>query len=156
MEGSWIELHLLLEQDGTETSVESSETLVLQHLTESTNKSTGVCRLGNETNTGGLERAESNISEEFCAGRGDEVDGDTVVGGRLVANEIDGLLLEEFITSELKSSLEEVSSSGGTETSQESSGALLRDDLTDTAKQSLVVCEGVELYSCLDAAEMFC
>jgi hypothetical protein len=98
MEGSWIELHLLLEQDGTETSVESSETLVLQHLTESTNKSTGVCRLGNETNTGGLERAESNISEEFCAGRGDEVDGDTVVGGRLVANEIDGLLLEEFIT----------------------------------------------------------
>lgn len=125
--------HLLLEQDGTETSIESTNTLVLQHLAESTNESIGVCGLGNETDTSGLKGAEGNVGEEFCESRRGQVNGCAVVGGSLVAEDVDGLLLEEFISSKLECALEEVSSSGRTETRQESSGTLLGDDLTEAS-----------------------
>ena len=146
--------NLLLEQDRTETSIESTNTLILQHFAESTNESIGICGLGNETNTGSLKRAEGNVGEEFCEGGRGQVDGCAVVGGSLIAEEVDGLLFEEFISSKLECTLKEVSSGGRTETSQESTGTLLGDDLTETSNQSLVICDGVELYSCLDAADM--
>jgi hypothetical protein len=59
------EKDVLLEQDRTEASVESTNTLVLQHLAEATDQPICICRLGNETDTGGLEGAESNIGEEL-------------------------------------------------------------------------------------------
>ncbi len=58
-------LYLLLEQDRTKTSVERANTLVLQHLAESTDEAIGICWLGNETDTGGLKRAEGDVGEEF-------------------------------------------------------------------------------------------
>lgn len=61
------------------------------------------------------------------------------------------MLLEQLITSEFEGPLEEVTSSGGTETGQESAGTLLGDDLAETSNESLVVCDGVQLYSSLDA-----
>ena len=111
-------LNLLLEQDGAETSVESTNTLILHDLAESANESIGVRGFGNETDTSSLKRAEGNIGEELCEGRRGQVDSCAVVGGGLVAEEIDGLLLEKFVSSELESALEEITSSGRTETSQ--------------------------------------
>ena len=149
-------VNLLLEQNRTETSVKSANTLILQHLAESTNETIGICGLGDETDTGSLERAEGNVGEELSeSGRG-QVDGCAVVGGGLEAEDVNGLLLEEFITSKLECALEEVSSGCGTETSQESTGTLIGNDLTEPSNQASVICGGVELYSCLDAAEMRC
>jgi len=147
---------LLLEQDRTETSVESTNALVLQHLAETSNKAIGICRLGNETDTGSLKRAKRDISEELSnTGRG-EVNGCAVVGGSLETEDIDGLLLEQFITSELECALEEVSCGGGTETSKKSSSTLVCDDLSEASDQTAVVCDGIELDSCLDAIEDGC
>jgi hypothetical protein len=142
---------VLLEQDRTETSVECTNTLVLQHLAEATDQPICICRLGNETDTGGLKGAESNISEELSAGSGGEVDSSAVVGGRFVSKDVDRLLLEQLITSELERALEEVSSGSGTEAGQQRAGTLLCDHLSESAEEALVVCDGVELNSCLDA-----
>jgi len=69
----------LLEQDGSESGVEGTDTLVLEDLSESTDESGGELGLGDETDTGGLERAESDVGEELGKrGRG-EVDGSAVL-----------------------------------------------------------------------------
>jgi hypothetical protein len=147
-------MDLLLEQDRSETSVESTNTLILQHLAESTNESIGVCWLRDETNTGSLKRAERNISEEFCETSRGQVDRGSVVRGSLVSEEVDRLLLEEFISSELERALEEIPSSRGTKTGQESTRTFLRDRLSETSNETFVICLRVELYSGLDAAEV--
>lgn len=146
-------MDLLLEQDRSETSVESTNTLILQHLAESPNESIGVCWLRDETNTGSLKRAERNISEEFCETSRGQVDSGSVVGGRLISEDVDRLLLEEFISSELECALEEIPSSSGTKTGQESTKTFLRDRLSETSNETSVICFRVELYSGLDAAE---
>lgn len=143
---------VLLEQDGTETRVEGTDTLVLQDLAESTDKTVGKGRVGNETNTGGLKRAQGDVSEELSAGGRGEVDSSAVVAGRLVADHVDGLLLEELVSSELEGTLEEVTSSGGTETGPDGAGTLIGDDFPEATDQTGVVGGGVELYPGLDAA----
>jgi len=60
------------------------------------------------------------------------------------------LLLEELITSELEGALEEVACKGWANTSQESTCALLCDDLTEASDETSVVCGRVELNSGLD------
>jgi hypothetical protein len=107
---------LLLEQDRPKTSVERTESLILIDLAESTDKPIGIRWVGDETDTGSFKRAEGNIGEEFCEGRRGQVNGCAIVGGSLVSEDTDGLLLEEFITSKLECSLKEIPSSGGTET----------------------------------------
>jgi hypothetical protein len=151
-----VEKDLLFEQDRTETSVEGTDTLVLQHLAEATNQPICICRLRNETDTGGLERAESNIGEELSGSSGREVDSSAVVGGRLVSKDVDRLLLEQLVTAKLERALEEVSSCSGTEAGQQRAGTLLCDHLSESADEALVVCDGVELDSCLDAGEDGC
>lgn len=143
--------NLLLEQEGTEAGVERADTLSLEHLAESTDQAVGVCGLGNETDTGSLKRAKGDIGEELGARGGGEVDGGAVVGGSLVADEADGLLLEELVTSELEGALEEVTGEGWAETGQESTSALLCDDLAESTDQAAVVGGRVELDSGLDA-----
>lgn len=105
-----------------------------------------------EADTGGLKWAESDISEEFCSGSGSEVDSGTVVGCGLDADFVDELLLEELITTELKSTLQEITGEGWANTSPDGAGTLLGDDLPEATDQTSVVCEWIELYSCLDAA----
>ena len=61
------------------------------------------------------------------------------------------MLLEQLVTSELERALEEVSSGSGTEAGQQRAGTLLCDHLSESAEEALVVCDGVELDSCLDA-----
>ncbi len=142
---------VLLEQNRAEASVECTNTLVLQHLAEATDQPICICRLGNETDTGGLKGAERNISEELSAGSGGEVDSSAVVGRRLVSKDVDRLLLEQLITSELERALEEVSSGSGTEAGQQGASTLLCNHLSESAEESLVICDGVELNSCLNA-----
>jgi hypothetical protein len=149
-------MSLLLEQDRTETCIEGTDTLILQDLPESTDKTTGVCRLRNKTNTGSLKRAESDISEELRKCRRSQVDSCAVVGGSLISEDIDRLLLEQLITSELECALEEVSSSSGAETGQQSTGTLLCDNLSETSNKTFVICDGVELDSCLDTGRDEC
>jgi hypothetical protein len=146
-------LNVLLEQDGAEARVEGAHTLVLQHLAEATDQAISICRLGDETDTCSLQRAERNIGEELSQrGRG-EVDARAVVGGSLISKEVDRLLLEQLVASELERALEEIACSGGTEAGQESTRTLLCDHLADAAEEAPVVCGGVELDSCLDAVQ---
>lgn len=142
---------LLLEQDGAESGVETGDTLLLQDTAETTEETAGEGRLGDETDTGGLERAEGNVGHELSAGGGGEVDSGTVVGGSLEAELVDGLLLEELVTTELEGTLEEVTSGGRAETSQESASTLVLDDLTEATDHTTVVGDRVELDTGLDA-----
>lgn len=141
----------LLEQHGSETRVETTDAFLLGDLAETTSESASECRLRYQSNTGGLERAEGDISEELGGGSGGEVDGGAVVGGRFVAEETNGLLLEEFISAEFECALEEVASKGWACTGKESTSSLVGDDLTETTDQSAVVGDWVELDTGLDA-----
>lgn len=143
--------NVLLEQKGSETTVEGTEALLLGDLGEATNKAVSEGGLGNETDTGGLERAEGEISEELGAGGGGEVDGGAVVGSGLVAEEANGLLLEELVTTELQGTLEEVTGEGRAGTGEESASALVLDDLLEAADEAAVVGGRVELDAGLDA-----
>ena len=143
--------NLLLEQKGTKTTVEGGEALLLEDATEARDKAGSEGRLGDQTNTGGLKGAEGEISEELGAGGGGEVDGGAVVGSGLVAEEANGLLLEELVTTELQGTLEEVTSEGRAGTSEESASALVLDDLLEAADEAAVVGLGVELDAGLDA-----
>lgn len=144
--------YILLEQDGAETRVEGTNTLVLQDLGETTDETVGKGWVTNKTDTGSLERAEGNVGEELSNTGGSEVDGSAVVGGGLVADQVDGLLLEELITTELEGTLEEVTSSGRTETSPDGAGTLVGNDFPEATDQAGVVLGGVQLYPGLDAA----
>ena len=144
-------MYILLEQDGSETRVEGTDTLVLQDLGESTNKAVGEGWVTDETDTGSLERAEGDIGEELSDGGRGEVDGSAVVGGSLVTDKVDGLLLEELVTSELEGTLEEVTGSGGTEAGPDSAHTLIGDGLAEATDQTGVVGDGVKLYPGLDA-----
>ena len=146
--------NLLLEQDGSESRVEGSETLLLEDTAETAQETGSEGRLGHKTDTGGLERAEGNVGHELGAGRGSEVDSGTVVSSGLVAELVDGLLLEELVTSELEGTLEEVTGSGRTEASQESASTLLLNDLLETTDHTTVVGGGVELNAGLDATRI--
>lgn len=143
--------NLLLEQDGAESRVETGETLLLHDTAETAKETAGEGGLGDETNTGGLERAEGNVSHELSAGGRGQVDGGAVVGGSLEAELVDGLLLEELVTAELESTLEEVTSGSRAETSQESASTLILDDLLEATDHTTVVGGRVELDTGLDA-----
>lgn len=144
--------NLLLEQDGAETSIEGTDTLRLEHLAEATDQTAGIGGLRDETDTGSLERAESNVGEELGSGGGGQVDTSAVVGGVLVADQVDGLLLEELVSSELEGTLQEVTGGGWAETGQQSAGTLILDDLLEATNETTVVGNGVELDTGLDAA----
>lgn len=145
--------YLLLEEDGTETRVESTNTLVLEDLSETAQKTASELGLRDKTDTGSFKGAEGNIGKEFSgSGRG-EVDGSAVLGGVLKTELIDPLLLEEFITTELEGTLEEVTGGGRTETGKESASTLVGNDLAETTDHTTVVCSRVKLDSGLDAVK---
>lgn len=143
--------NLLLEEDGPESSVERTETLLLEDLAESADQAVGVCGIRDETDAGGLERAEGNVGEEFGESGGTEVDGGTVVGRGLKAEDVDALGLEELVSTELESALEEVTGKGRAGTGEESTSTLGLDDLLESTDQAGVVLCGVELDTGLDA-----
>lgn len=144
---------ILLEQDGAESGVEGANTLLLQDLGETTDQAVGESGLRHQSDTGSLERAEGDVGDELGARGRSEVDSSAVVDSVLVADQVDAALLEELVSTELEGTLEEVTGKGGTETSQESAGTLLGDDLTETANEALVVGGRVELDPRLDATD---
>lgn len=54
-------------------------------------------------------------------------------------------MLKQLVASEFEGSLEEISSSGRSKTSEESAGTLALDDLLEAADEALVVLDRVEL-----------
>jgi len=146
--------NLLLEKDGSESGVESTNTLSAQDLGETRDQTGSKGGLGHKTNTGSFERAKGDIGEELSAGGGGQVDGSPVVGGSLIAQCIDPSLLEEFITAELESALKEISGKGGTDTRQQGAGAFGRDDLTEATDEATVIGDGIELDAGLDSGEI--
>lgn len=147
---------LLLEANGAETRVESTDTLVLGHLGETRDQTASVGGLRYQTDTGSLKRAQGDVGKELGAGGGSEVDGSAVLDSVLVAEEGDGLLLEEFVTAELEGTLEEVTSEGWASTSEERASALLLDDLAEATDQATVVGGWVKLDTGLDAVKETC
>jgi hypothetical protein len=145
--------YLLLEKERTETGVECTEAVILENLGSTPDQTVGVGWVSNETDTGGLQRAESDISEELGGSCGSQVDGSAVVGSSLETDHVDGTLLEELVTSELEGTLEEVTSGSWAETGQKSAGTLLCDDGAETTDETSVVGDWVELDSGLDAVE---
>ena len=144
--------NVLLEEDGAETRVERADALVLEDLTEAADQTVGETGGRDETNTGGLEGAESDGGEELGAGGGDGVDGRSVLAGPLDTEQVDGLLLKELVTAELEGALDEVAGEGRAETGQKRTSAFILDDLAETANHATVVGRGVELNPGLDAA----
>jgi hypothetical protein len=151
VKGTVTRMNLLLEEHGTEARVETVDTLGLCDLGETRNETGSEGGLRDETNAGGLEGAQGNVGEELGKGGRNEVDGGAVLDSGLVADHGDGLLLEEFVTTELEGTLEEVTSKGRADTGQESASTLVLDDLAETANETAVVGDGVELDSGLDA-----
>ena len=146
-------IDLLLEEDRTETRVESTDTLVLEDLAEAAHETASEGRLRDETNTSRLKRAQGDISEEFGGSGGSEVDSGSVVGSSLVTELVDRLLLEELVTTELEGTLEEVTGEGWADTGQESASALILDDLAEPTDETAVVGDWVELDTGLDAVQ---
>jgi len=144
-------INVLLKEDRSETTVEGTDTLVLEDLAETTDEAVGEAGGGDETNTGSLERAKGNGSEELGSGGRDGVDGSAVLAGILNTDAVDGLSLEELVTTELEGTLGEVTSEGRTGTGQESTSTLILDDLAESAEHALVVGGRVELDLGLDA-----
>jgi len=140
----------LLEEDGAETSVEGANTLVLQDLAEAAEQAAGESRLRDETDTGSLKRAEGNIGEELGGSRRGEVDAGAVIGGGLVAEEVNVLLLEELVAAKLEGTLEEVADEGRANTGQKGTSTLVLNDLLEAAEHAIVVGLGVELDTSLD------
>ncbi len=145
--------NLLLEKKWSETSVERSNTLSLEHLRETTNQALGISWLRNKSDTGSLKRAKGDISKELCSGGGSKVNGSAVVGGVLEADKSNSLLLEELVSSELEGALEEVSGGGWAETGQQGGSTLLGDDGAEAADEAAVVGDWVELDAGLDAVD---
>jgi hypothetical protein len=142
---------VLLEQDRTKASVERTHTLILQHLAEATDEAIRICRLGHETDTCGLEGAERDVGEELGERSRREVDGGAVVGGSLVSEVVDGLLLEQLVPSELERALQEVTCGCRAEACREGAPAFISNYLSNAAEEASVICDGVELDSGLDA-----
>jgi len=147
-------MNLLFEQDGAESGVEPAKTFSLGDLGETSKETVGKGGLRDETDTGGLERAKGDVGEELGGSRRRGVDSDTVVGSSLVAELVNALLLEEFVTTELEGTLQEVTGGSRTKTSQKSASTFVLDNLADTAKKTAVVGDGVELDTGLDAVWM--
>jgi hypothetical protein len=148
-----MEADLLLEENGSETRVEGTNTLILENLAEAANQAIGEIGLRHKTDTGGLEGAKCNVGEELGGSGRSEVDGRPVVGGSLVAELVDARLLEELVSSKLEGALEEVTGKGRSDTRPDSAEAFFGDDLTETTNEAAVVGDWVELYSCLDAVK---
>ena len=127
----------LLEEDGTETGVEGTGTLLSEDSEETTGETVGKGGLGDESDSGGLEGAEGNVGEELGDTGSSEVDGLSVVSGSVNAEDVDGLLLPELVTSELEGTLDGVTDNGGTETGEQSTSSLGGNDLSESTDHSL-------------------
>lgn len=106
----------LLEEDGTETGVETHNTISGEHASSTSTETLGEGGVGNGADTNGLKRAEEEISDELSHGRGGKIDGGTVVPSLLLTHALGEVHLEKLNTTKLEPTLNEISSGGSTET----------------------------------------
>jgi hypothetical protein len=142
---------LLLEENGSESGIESTNAFVLGNLTKATQKTAGKSWLRYKSNAGSLKGAERNVSKELSHGGRCEVDGSTVLGCRFVTEEVYELLFEQFVTSKLEGALKEVTGGGRAETSEKCTSTLIGDYLPETTNHAIIVRGRVELNASLDA-----
>ena len=98
---------------------------------------------------------QGNIGDELGSRGGGEVDAGAVLGGGLVAEQVDVGLLEELVAAELEGTLEEVTGGRGAEAGQERAGTLLLDDLAEATDEAAVVGDRVELDTGFDAVQRY-
>lgn len=144
-------LDSLLEQNGNESGVESTDALILQDLAEAANETVGESGCRDETDTGSLKRGQSDRGEDLGGTRRGKVDEGAVSLSSLVAKLVDGELLEDLVSSELEGALKEITSCCRSETSSKGTNTLLSNDLAEGANHTATVLGGLELDSCLDA-----
>ena len=155
--GGWVwqeGVDVLFEQDRTEARVEGTKPLRLRNLAEPAHQPAREGRLRDEANARRFQRTQRDVREELGAGGGGEVDGGAVVGGILVAQQGDGLLLEELVAAEFEGALQEVAGEGWADTSEQGAGAFVGDDLAEAADHAAVVGCRVELDAGFDAARV--
>jgi hypothetical protein len=88
----------LLEEDRAETGVKGTNTLFTEDTSETASETVGERGLRDETDTGSLKGTESNVGKELGDTGCSEVDGLTVLAGGFNTEEVDSLLLPEFVT----------------------------------------------------------
>lgn len=140
----------LLEQDWGETVVERADTFFLQDSGETANETVGKTWLGHKSDSGGLERAQRNVGDELSNSGRTHVHGVLVVASSVVAQQVDELLLEHLVTTELERTLDRVAEKCRTETGQQRTRAFLTNNLLERGNHALVVNRGLELDSRLD------
>lgn len=145
--------NILFEQDRTKTGVESANTFSLHNLAKTAKKTASECGFRHKTNTGSLKRTKSDVGEEFSGSGRSQVDRSTIVRGSLVTKVIDRLLLEEFITSKLEGTLEEVAGGSRAKTSEQGASTFIGNDLAETTNETAVVCDRIQLNTGFDAEE---
>mmetsp|Transcript_32364 Transcript_32364/g.45127 ORF Transcript_32364/g.45127 Transcript_32364/m.45127 type:complete len:243 (+) Transcript_32364:281-1009(+) len=108
----------LLEKDRAESGVETlDETIFGEDLGECANEAASVFRVGNQTNTGCLERTEENVRDELSASSCPEVDRNAKLPRPRLAELRSKVDLEELNTTKLKPPLDKVSNDSRAETS---------------------------------------
>jgi hypothetical protein len=88
----------LLEQDGTETGVETGDTFLSGDSGETTGQAVGEGWLRNQSDSSGFQGAQGDVGEEFGDTGGTEVDGLSVLSGRVDTDGVNGDLLPELVT----------------------------------------------------------
>lgn len=88
----------LLEQDGTETGVETGDTFLSCDSGETTGQTVGERWLRDQSDSSGFQGAQGNVGEEFGDTGGTEVDGLSVLSGRVDTDGVNGDLLPELVT----------------------------------------------------------
>jgi len=92
----------LLEEDRAETSVESSDALSLEHVSESGGERLGEGLVRHGADTDGLEGAEEEVSDELSHTRSSQVNVGAVVPRSLLANAVGNLNFEELNSTKLE------------------------------------------------------
>lgn len=140
----------LLEEDGDESRVESVDETVLGHDSLGTSTHTvGEVGLRDKSDSAGFVGAKEDISDALSHGGRGKVDLVSVFPGGFISVLGAEHGLEVLDSTELEPSLDEVSLHGGSETSEESTGTLVGNDVSTAGKETGVGL-GVKLDSGLD------
>jgi len=140
----------LLEEDGDESRVESADESVLGHDSLGTSTHTvSIVGLRDKSDSAGFIGAEEDISDALGHGGRGKVDLVSVFPGGFVSVLGAESGLEVLDSTELEPSLDEVSLHSGSETSEESTGSFVGNDVSTAGKETGVGL-GVKLDSGLD------
>lgn len=141
----------LFAENWDESRVESTnESHFRAHSFGTFHHTVSVFRLGYESDTASFEGAKEHISDEFGTGSRLEVNSCSVIPSFLFSHLTSKSSFEVFDSTEFEPSLDEVSLSSGSKTSEESTSSLSSYELSTNSEHASVVLDGVKLDLCLD------